>query len=37
LVHLNPLDERDELLDLQSVSEIFPRIRIAADEEVIEF
>jgi len=37
LVHLNPLDERDELLDLQSVSEIFPRIRIARDEEVIEF
>lgn len=37
LVHLNPLDERDELLDLSSVSGIFPRIRIARDEEVIEF
>lgn len=37
LVHLNPLDERDELLDLRSVSAIFPRIRIATDEEVIEF
>jgi ribonuclease BN (tRNA processing enzyme) len=37
LVHLNPLDEGDELLDLQSVSKIFPRIRIASDEEVIEF
>lgn len=37
LVHLNPLDERDELLDLKSVSKIFPRIRIARDEEVIDF
>lgn len=37
LVHLNPLDESDGLLDLESVAGIFPRIRIARDEDVVEF
>lgn len=37
LVHLNPLAESDEVFDLASVAEIFPRIRIARDEDVIEF
>jgi ribonuclease BN (tRNA processing enzyme) len=37
LVHLNPLDETDDLLDLESVAGIFPRIRLARDEDVVEF
>lgn len=37
LVHLNPLDESDDLLDLGIVEGIFPGIRLARDGDIIEF